>query len=207
MTAPTETNVERAFKGVWIPAEIYLDQRLTPTEVCLLAEIESLDLGEGCQADNKYLSGFAKCDVRSVTRYLSHLRAIGLINVTTIGGERRIYRHRPRMAPEIPEIKPRPRFVPPTVEEVKAYCDERQNGVDAEEFVDFYTAKGWYIGKNKVKDWQAAVRTWERKRCSDPTDGTLKHNYTKAQLDSVLITQDKLAEMERNGELDWGDDD
>ena len=53
-------------------------------------------------------------------------------------------------------------FVPPTVEEVKAYCDERNNKVDPDRFVDFYSSKGWMIGKNKMKDWKAAVRTWEK---------------------------------------------
>ena len=53
-------------------------------------------------------------------------------------------------------------FVPPTVDEVKAYCDERNNKVDPDRFVDFYSSKGWMIGKNKMKDWKAAVRTWEK---------------------------------------------
>lgn len=57
-------------------------------------------------------------------------------------------------------------FVPPTVEMVREYCIERGNGIDAEEFVDFYSSKGWMIGKNKMKDWKAAVRTWERQRKS-----------------------------------------
>lgn len=57
----------------------------------------------------------------------------------------------------------RKRFVPPTVEEVRAYCRERQNGVDPQRFVDYYTANGWRVGKNPMKDWKAAVRTWERK--------------------------------------------
>lgn len=55
------------------------------------------------------------------------------------------------------------RFTPPTLEEVKTYCQERNNQVDPERFFDFYSAKGWMIGKNKMKDWKAAVRTWERK--------------------------------------------
>ena len=55
-------------------------------------------------------------------------------------------------------------FKPPTVEEVHAYCCERMNNVDAEAFVDFYESKGWMIGKNKMKDWKSAVRTWERNR-------------------------------------------
>ena len=55
-------------------------------------------------------------------------------------------------------------FVKPNVEDVRKYCVERQNSVDAEKFVDFYEAKGWMIGKNKMKDWKACVRTWERKQ-------------------------------------------
>jgi hypothetical protein len=55
-------------------------------------------------------------------------------------------------------------FAPPSVEEVRAYCTERNNGINAEEFVDFYTGKGWMVGKNKMVDWRASVRTWERSR-------------------------------------------
>ncbi len=57
--------------------------------------------------------------------------------------------------------KSQSRFIPPTLEEVANYCVERNNNVDALTFVSFYEAKGWYIGKNKMKDWKAAVRTWE----------------------------------------------
>jgi predicted phage replisome organizer len=55
------------------------------------------------------------------------------------------------------------RFVPPTVEEVKAYCLERGNCVDPQRFVDYYSSNGWMVGKNKMKDWKAAVRTWEQR--------------------------------------------
>jgi hypothetical protein len=50
----------------------------------------------------------------------------------------------------------------PTLDEVKAYCNERNNRVDPERFIDYYTANGWKVGKNPMKDWKAAVRTWER---------------------------------------------
>ena len=56
----------------------------------------------------------------------------------------------------------RSRFVPPSVEEVQAYCAERRNGVDAQRFVDYYSASGWKRGKTPIKDWKACVRTWER---------------------------------------------
>ena len=54
------------------------------------------------------------------------------------------------------------RFTPPTLEEVVAYCRERRNNVDAQRFIDYYSSNGWKVGKNKMKDWKAAVRTWER---------------------------------------------
>lgn len=58
------------------------------------------------------------------------------------------------------------RFVSPSVDDVRAYCQERNNLVDPEKFVDYYTARGWKIGKNSMKDWKAAVRTWERNNYS-----------------------------------------
>lgn len=63
------------------------------------------------------------------------------------------------------------RFVPPTVEQVAAYCKERNNGIDAESFVAFYESKGWMIGKNKMKDWRSAVRTWERRQDKPKKNG------------------------------------
>ena len=53
-------------------------------------------------------------------------------------------------------------FTPPTVSEVRDYCWERKNRVDPQRFVDFYTSKGWMVGKTEMKDWRAAVRTWEK---------------------------------------------
>lgn len=53
------------------------------------------------------------------------------------------------------------RFTPPALEDVKKYCAERKNAVDASRFIDFYESKGWMVGKNKMKDWKACVRTWE----------------------------------------------
>lgn len=65
---------------------------------------------------------------------------------------------------------PRSRFSPPTVEEVRTYCEERCNGIDAAAFVDFYAARGWMAGRNHMKDWKAAVRTWERRERTKEAD-------------------------------------
>ncbi len=56
----------------------------------------------------------------------------------------------------------KPAFVVPTFDQVQAYCTQRGGRVDARKFIDFYTAKDWMIGRNKMKNWQAAVRTWEK---------------------------------------------
>ena len=60
------------------------------------------------------------------------------------------------------------RFVPPTVEEVQTYCQERKNTVDPERFVNYYESKGWMIGKNKMKDFKAAIRNWEKRDKAEP---------------------------------------
>lgn len=60
------------------------------------------------------------------------------------------------------DIKPLKRFTKPTIEDVQAYCKERNNNVDAQKWYDYYSANGWRVGKNPMKDWKAAIRTWER---------------------------------------------
>lgn len=76
----------------------------------------------------------------------------------------------------------RSRFVPPTLEEVLKYCEERGNGIDAERFVDFYTANGWKQGAGKpIKDWRAAVRTWERREPKSGRNEGTKRAGTPAQ--------------------------
>lgn len=71
-------------------------------------------------------------------------------------------------------------FTPPTVEEADAYCRERENGIDAQEFVDFYTANGWVQGKQgkPLQDWKACIRTWERNGIAPRNYGTGTANAT-----------------------------
>ena len=71
------------------------------------------------------------------------------------------------------------KFKKPTLDEVKEYCEKRSNGIDPQEFIDFYESKGWYVGKNKMVDWQASVRTWERNR------KTAKNNKPKVTYDPI----------------------
>lgn len=75
----------------------------------------------------------------------------------------------------------RSRFTPPSLEDVSSYIKEKGYNVDPESFIDFYTSKGWKIGKDTMKDWRAAVRTWAR-----------RDNKPKAQKDN------KFNEFEQN---------
>jgi len=61
------------------------------------------------------------------------------------------------------------RFAPPSIDEVNSYISEKGYSVDAESFVAFYTSKNWFVGKNKMKDWHAAVVTWEKRNKNFPT--------------------------------------
>lgn len=74
--------------------------------------------------------------------------------------------------PAATAIKPKTRFVPPTIEEVREYCRERANGVDADKWHNYYAANGWKVGRNSMKDWRAAVRTWEGNRT--PVNGQIQ---------------------------------
>ena len=68
----------------------------------------------------------------------------------------------------------RKRFNPPSLEDVKAYCIERKNNVDPNKFIDYYESNGWMVGRNKMKDWKAAVRTWEKNSYGNPKQSTVK---------------------------------
>lgn len=75
------------------------------------------------------------------------------------------------------------RFSPPTLDDVKAYCQEKGYGidkVDPEKFIDFYTSKGWMVGKNKMKDWKAAVRNWSRSQRQETTAKTTRKEMVPA---------------------------
>ena len=70
--------------------------------------------------------------------------------------------------------KPTKRFVPPTLEEVKNFIVEKGYSVDAESFIAFYQSKNWYVGKNKMKDWKAAILTWEKREKENPRRASRK---------------------------------
>lgn len=74
-----------------------------------------------------------------------------------------------------PRTRAREYFIPPTLEDVTAYCLERKNNVDPQRWLDHYTSNGWRVGKNPMKDWKAAVRTWERSGYDDAPRRPAQH--------------------------------
>lgn len=81
---------------------------------------------------------------------------------------------------ESPQKEKKKSFTKPTLEEVKQYCLERKNNIDAETFIDFYESKGWYVGNSKMKDWKASVRTWEKNK---------KNNQQQNEKPEIIYTE------------------
>lgn len=101
--------------------------------------------------------------------------------------------------PAAPTPPSQKRFSPPSVEDVTSYCNERRNTVDPTSFMAFYESNGWKVGKNPMKDWKAAVRTWEGRENRGPPGkkqgGGWVNHYAE-------IAKELRDEQERNGGTD-----
>ena len=88
-------------------------------------------------------------------------------------------------------------FIPPTVEEVRAYCKERGNSIDPERFVDYYTARDWYFGKSRISDWKAAVRSWEKTEKEKEKPGTKNkfNNFTQKPINYEAVKKRSLEKL------------
>ena len=146
-------------KGLLEKTDVYTNGVKTCEYRCITNPQGVVKMSPGCcQNDNggvvKMSPGCCQNDNGGVVKMspnnISHNIPDNIPDKKEIGGQ----------APSAPEKTTR--FKPPTVEEVAAYCLERGNHVDAQRFVDYYTANGWKVGKNPMKNWKAAVRTWER---------------------------------------------
>ena len=214
--------MERKFKGIWIPAELWNSKELSLQEKCLIAEIDSFT---EFWMSNKTIGEFLGVSKDRAKQIVGKMKDDGIINVETTRDtetkqiikrtitvsndfKRKMFEaslkkvaddypsgveNSPRGGvenypesnksfynkssldnkgdnpPALPQVhKKSKRFVKPTVDEVRAYCEERQNGIDPEYFVDYYEARGWIASKTPMKDWKAAVRTWERRDNNRP---------------------------------------
>ena len=113
--------------------------------------------------------------------------------------------------PPPPKKKTSAPFVKPTVEEIDAYCAERKNGLSGQAIYDHYEANGWMVGRAKMKDWKAAVRTWEKKAAefapqTAPKKGVALTNPKDSSLD-INAYEDELLRFRpkfKKGESDDG---
>lgn len=154
-----DAEVGRLIKGALDYAELKQEPVFKGNERFIWAMIK----GQIDRDQNKYA---AKCKTNSENvskRYQSTNEYDGIRSYTNATKEKKKEKEKEKENIYVSPLNPpKGRFTPPTVEEVRTYCEERNNAVDADRFVDFYSAKGWMVGKNKMKDWKAAVRTWEK---------------------------------------------
>lgn len=91
------------------------------------------------------------------------------------------------------------RFLIPSISEISTYCKERNNEVNPEQFYDHYQSNGWMVGKNKMKDWKAAVRTWEKNGYSKPKQLNNQQNGTQPKQQRHAFIIKTLRNLERLG--------
>lgn len=99
----------------------------------------------------------------------------------------------------------RKRFEKPSISDIKQYCIERNNNIDASQFYDYYESNGWKVGKNSMKDWKAAVRTWERSEYRKPNS---KKNSKEDAINVVKELMEEYANEQfedNNGAIDVTD--
>ncbi|WP_302227310.1 hypothetical protein [Veillonella magna] len=94
--------------------------------------------------------------------------------------------------------EPKRCFTPPSVAVVRAYCEERGNDIDPEEFVDFYGSKGWMVGKSKMKDWKCALRNWERRRKEEKNGNQQAKRYARSSTSNTISERSTGTQMRRH---------
>jgi hypothetical protein len=171
-----------------IPANVrYAD--ITPNAKLLYAEITALLQMNGvCFATNKYFGKLYNKNKVTISRWLQELKKNNFITITytykedskeianryiqicndginknATGVLTKMLKSNNTINNTNTTYSNNKRFKKPTIDEVNFYCKERNNNIDAEQFVAFYDSKDWFIGKNKMKDWKKAIITWEKR--------------------------------------------
>ena len=192
-----------------IPAEVRYSKKLTPNAKLLYAEITALcNMNGKCTASTDYFCRLYEVSRVSIQKWLKNLedhnyikrvniyrpyskqieaRVITLVNIPskekfTDNTNTKVYTNT-----NLTDSNKKVFFKKPKLDEVKDYCILRKNNIDAEAFMDFYESKNFMIGKNKMKDWKAAVRTWERRETKKPTMGKLHSQINEWQEAKKLI--------------------
>ena len=185
--------MDRIVKGIWIPIEIWQNRSLSWNEKILLMEIDSFTAKDReCYISNEYIAELLGVSVSWASKCLSHLLELGLVRVVKFDGRKRYVESTIQYKADLNESsmqdgtkvqhtnnneyinnnslykKGSSRFQKPTIEEIRQYCLEKGYNVDAEQFFNFYESKGWVVGKSPMKNWRAAVSTWNKREKEIP---------------------------------------
>tara|TARA_R100001443_G_scaffold947_2_gene3656 strand:- start:879 stop:1499 length:621 start_codon:yes stop_codon:yes gene_type:complete len=169
-----------------LTAEVRYNKTLTPNAKLLYAEITALiNMNGDCFASNKYFADLYGKSKTTVSKWVSELVKEGFVEIklTYKEGSKEIDNRYIRIlkggidkklnTPILKNLKDNNTSInnnttysnkKPSINEIKDYCLERNNDIDAEQFYDFYESKNWYVGKNKMKNWRACMRTWEKRQ-------------------------------------------
>ena len=172
-----------------IPADVRYSKKLTPNAKLLYAEITALcNMNGKCTASTQYFCRLYEVSRVSIQKWLKNLEDNNYIKRVNIykQGSKEILSRYIKLKDKgslknytdntninitntnLTDSNKKAFFKKPTFDEVKNYCLERNNNIDPEAFIDFYESKNFMIGKNKMKDWKAAVRTWEKREAKKP---------------------------------------
>jgi hypothetical protein len=178
-----------------IPANVRYSKKLPPNAKLLYAEITALcNMNGKCNASTKYFCNLYEVSRGSIQNWLKLLEDQNYITRVIIykpgskeimtryiklndNGSAKICTDNTNINIDNTNItysNKKERFKKPTIVEIDLYCADRQNNVDAYAFFDFYQSKNWMVGKNKMKDWKACVRTWERREYKKTPTSTSK---------------------------------
>ena len=186
--------MDRIVKGIWIPIEIWQNRSLSWNEKILLMEIDSFTAKDReCYISNEYIAELLGVSVSWASKCLSHLLELGLVRVVKFDGRKRYVESTIQFKADLNESsmqdgtkvpytnnneyinnnnslykKGSSRFQKPTIEEIRQYCLGKGYNVDAEQFFNFYESKGWVVGKSPMKNWRAAVSTWNKREKEIP---------------------------------------
>ena len=183
-----------------IPANVRYSKKLTPNAKLLYAEITALcNMNGKCTASTQYFCKLYEVSRGAIQNWLKLLEDNNYIERVLIykqgskeiktryiklndKGSTQIYTDNTNINinnNNLTDSNKKDRFKKPILDEVKNYCILRKNNIDAEAFIDFYESKNWHIGKNKMKDWKACVRTWERRETKKPTMSKIHQHLQK----------------------------
>ena len=187
-----------------LTSEVRYSKALTPNAKLLYAEITALcNMNGKCTASTEYFCRLYEVSRVSIQKWLKNLEDnnhIRRVNIYKQGSKEILTRvitlvntpSKEKLTDNtninitntnLTDSNTKVGFVKPTIIDIKEYCKERKNNVDAETFFDFYESNGWKVGKNSMKNWKASVRTWEKSRNNknNTNDRTTPHFHQKGK--------------------------